>query len=95
MPGSHDRTHGHDQARSALAVLVGAEIVKYRARHGLTQRQLGALLGIGQANTARLEAGRHEPSFATLDRLSSMLGIEVRVAFTPEGPRARVARRRQ
>jgi hypothetical protein len=38
-----------------------------------------------QPAVARLEAGEHNPSFDTLARLSSALGIEFHIAVTPAG----------
>ncbi len=38
-----------------------------------------------QPAVARLEAGEHNPSFDTLARLSSVLGIEFHIAVTPAG----------
>jgi len=82
--------HRADEDRAALADFVSLQIVKYRADHGLSQRQLGELLGIAQANVARLEAGDHEPSFATLAHISRTLGLEFQIAFTRQGPRAQL-----
>lgn len=85
-----EREYQAERERTALADLVSLQIVKYRADHGLSQRQLGDLLGMPQANIARLEHGSREPSFATLDRISRTLGIEFQIVFTRQGPRAQV-----
>lgn len=39
-------------------------------------RYLARKLGMRQPNIARLESGEHEPSLATLTRLSSVLGLD-------------------
>ena len=87
-----DPEHQAAKDSTALADFVSLQIVKYRTDHGLSQRQLGELLGIAQANVARLEAGDHEPSFATLDRISRTLGLEFQIVFTRHGPRTRRCR---
>ena len=58
-----------------LAIL----IIPYRVEHGLTQTALARKLGMRQPAVARLEAGEHEPSVATLARLASRLGITLRL----------------
>ena len=46
-------------------------------------------LGMNQSAIARLEAAEHNPSFETLCRLSSTLGIEFLVDIAPSGKRRR------
>jgi predicted transcriptional regulator len=43
-------------------------VIGYRVDHGLSQTGLARLLGMHQPAVARLEAGDHEPSLATLSR---------------------------
>ena len=59
-------------------------MIGYRVDHGLTQTALARQLGIKQPQVARLEAGDHEPSLATLARLANRLGITLRVDLTPD-----------
>lgn len=40
---------------------LGEEMKAYRGREGLTQRQLGELLGVKQVDISRFENGRKEP----------------------------------
>ncbi len=75
--------------RLALANAVSLEIVRYRAKHHLSQTALGKRLGMNQSAIARLEAAEHNPSFETLCRLSSTLGIEFLVDIAPSGRRRR------
>jgi DNA-binding XRE family transcriptional regulator len=56
--------------RTALAHAVAMRVLKYRTDHGLSQSALGRELGMAQPAIARLEAGSHEPSLATLARLA-------------------------
>ena len=71
--------------RTAVARAVAVRLVEYRVEHALTQTALARQLGMKQPAVARLEAGEHNPSFDTLARLSSALGIEFHIAVTPDG----------
>jgi len=65
--------------RNQLADLV----IQYRVGHGLTQADLARLLGGKQPAVARLESGDHEPTLATLTRLSRSLRISLRLDRVP------------
>jgi len=71
--------------RTAVARAVAARIVEYRVEHGLTQTALARMLAMKQPAIARLEAAEHNPSFDTLARLSSVLGIEFHITVSPSG----------
>ena len=71
--------------RTAVARAVAARIVEYRVEHGLTQTALARMLGMKQPAIARPEAVEHNPSFDTLARLSSVLGIEFHITVSPDG----------
>lgn len=45
----------------AKTYTLGEEMKAYRGREGLTQRQLGELLGVKQVDISRFENGRKEP----------------------------------
>jgi ribosome-binding protein aMBF1 (putative translation factor) len=68
----------------ALAHAVAMRVIGYRIDHGLSQTGLARLLGMHQSAIARLEAGDHEPSLATLSRLARVLGIEFHIDITPD-----------
>ena len=70
--------------RTALAHAVAMRIISYRVDHGLSQTVLARLLGMHQPAIARLEAGDHEPSLATLSRLARVLGLEFHIDITPD-----------
>lgn len=70
--------------RTALARAVAMRVVAYRVTHRLTQTELARRLGLKQPAVARLEAGDHEPSLATLMRLSRTLGMEFHIDITPD-----------
>jgi DNA-binding XRE family transcriptional regulator len=71
-------------ARTSVANQLAILIIRYRVEHGLTQTALARILGIKQPAVARLEAGDHEPSVATLARLANRLGITLRLDVEPE-----------
>ena len=60
-------------------------IVRYRAEHGLSQRDLAQRLGMKQPQVARLELGEVNPSMETLMRASARLGIEFTIDVRPAG----------
>lgn len=63
---------------SAWAILREA-----RVRAGLTQRELARRARKAQSEIARLEAGRQEPTFATLERLVRAAGFDLKVQLAP------------
>ena len=71
-------------ARTSVANQLAILIIRYRVEHGLTQTALARKLGTKQPAVARLEAGDHEPSVATLARLANRLGITLRLDVEPE-----------
>lgn len=75
----------------ALARAVAIWLVRFRAKHGLSQERLAARLGVSQPVVARLESGEHVPRMETLLRLSETLGMSLRLDVTPP-PREPVAK---
>jgi DNA-binding XRE family transcriptional regulator len=71
-------------ARTAVANQLAILVIQYRVEHGLTQTALGRQLGMSQPAVARLEAGDHEPSVATLARLANKLGVSLRLDLSPD-----------
>lgn len=69
--------------RTVFANAVAIRVIHYRAERGLSQTALARQLGMRQPAIARLEAGEHEPSLATLARLARSLGIDFSVDITP------------
>ena len=69
-------------ARTAVANQLAILVIEYRVEHDLTQTALARKLGISQPAVARLEAGDHEPSVATLMRLARHLGITLRLQLS-------------
>ena len=71
--------------RTALAREVALAIVRYRADHDLSQRDLAKRLGMKQPQVARMELGEVNPSMETLMRVSAQLGIEFTIDVRPAG----------
>lgn len=71
-----DPEYRREYERARLANDVAIKVIKYRVDHGLSQSQLARQLGMRQPHVARLEAGDHEPSVATLARLADALGLD-------------------
>jgi transcriptional regulator with XRE-family HTH domain len=69
--------------RTALARLVAAELVGYRADHELSQRALAERLGCSQPYVAKLESGETNPNMETLVNLSRALGVEFVIDIAP------------
>lgn len=51
-------------------------IRKYRTEKGLSQRQLGELVGMTQQQIAQYENGKRKPKLETLDKLAKALGVK-------------------
>lgn len=54
-----------------------------RARARLSQRALAQRAGIAQSEIARIEAGRQEPAYRTLERLVRAAGFDLKVDLVP------------
>jgi transcriptional regulator with XRE-family HTH domain len=48
-----------------------------RTRTGLTQAALAAKAGLTREYVNKLEAGRHDPTVGTLQRLATVLGVRM------------------
>ncbi len=75
--------------RTVLARAVAVAIVRYRAEHHLSQRELAERLRMRQPQVARLELGEVNPNIDTLMRISAALGIELTIDVLPAGAPAR------
>jgi DNA-binding XRE family transcriptional regulator len=76
-----------DVWEAELARRVAALARERRRELGLTQLQVAERTGLPQSSVARIEAGRHLPTVATLARLAVVLGLAWRVDVTPRGAR--------
>jgi transcriptional regulator with XRE-family HTH domain len=69
--------------RTALARAVALTVIRYRADHGLSQRELAEVLGMPQPQVVRLERGDVNPRIETLMHLASKLGTEFTIDVRP------------
>jgi DNA-binding XRE family transcriptional regulator len=61
----------------AKSPTVGRKIRKMRNAKGLTQAELARAAGMVRPNLSRIEAGKHRPSLATLERIAAALKVPV------------------
>ena len=61
----------------------GGLIRKRRASLGIDQRTLGEISGIAVHTLSNIEAGKGNPTVATLDRVLNALGMELRIQVKP------------
>ncbi len=80
---------GFDVAYDALALeyQVAGQMLRARARAGLTQDAVAERMGTTKSAISRLEsAGRHAPSLATLKRYAHAVGCELQIKLVPKAP---------
>lgn len=75
---------------------VARELVRARAKAGLTQAELAARMGTSQAAVARMESGRTLPSTKTLMRYAEATGCRpvIRLVARREARKAVASRRK-
>lgn len=95
-PVKHDHTSFLERARKrkgfsaaydALEVeyQVADQLIRARARAGLTQDAVAAIMGTTKSAISRLEsAGKHAPSLSTLKRYADAVGCRLEVRLVPE-----------
>ncbi len=77
---------GFSAAYEALALeyQIVDQLLRARARAGLTQDAVAARMGTSKSAISRLEkAGKHSPSLGTLQRYARAVGCELRVKVVP------------
>jgi len=62
--------------RLAPAREFATALLRHRADHCLSQRDLAGLLGVSQPRIAKLESGEHNPNLNTIIEAVRILGIE-------------------
>lgn len=62
-----------------IKVQVAKELVQFRIRNGYTQTQLAERAGKRQSQIARIESGRANVSFKTLDEIVSRAGGKIAI----------------
>ena len=78
---------GFSEAYEALELeyQVIDQLLKARARAGLTQDAVAELMGTTKSAVSRLEgAGKHTPSLSTLQRYARAVGCDLQVKLVPK-----------
>lgn len=60
---------------------LGETLKKVREAKGLSQKELAGLLDMPQPQYSRIESGKTDPSFTTLERIAKALGISLAELF--------------
>jgi HTH-type transcriptional regulator/antitoxin HipB len=60
---------------------VGDLIRETRKAKGLTQRELGELLGIGDPTVNKYESGKQNPTVETLEKIAEVLKVKLVIDF--------------
>ena len=96
QPGRHDHAaflararqrKGFADAYDALALeyALADQMLRARARAGLTQDAVAERMGTTKSAVSRLEStGKHAPSLATLKRYAEAVGCELQVKLVPQ-----------
>ena len=71
--------------RLAPAREFAATLLRYRAEHKLSQRELAKKLGVSQPRVVKLESGEHNPEVETIINAVRRLGIEFVLDVAPAG----------
>ncbi len=71
--------------RLAPAREFAATLLRYRAKHKLSQRALAKKLGVSQPRVVKLEAGEHNPELDTIINAVRRLRIEFVLDVAPAG----------
>lgn len=80
------KREGFTEAYEALELeyLLASQMLKARARAGLTQDAVAERMGTTKSAISRLEsAGKHTPSLATLKRYAQAVGCELQIKLVP------------
>ena len=88
------RRRGFGEAYDALEVeyALAHEMLAARARAGLTQEAVSALMVTTKSAISRLEAaGRHAPSVASLKKYAAAVGCTLRIELVPARPARQMA----
>ncbi len=71
--------------RLAPAREFATALLRYRAEHKLSQRELAKRLGVSQPRVVKLESGEHNPEVDTIINAVRSLGIEFCLDVAPAG----------
>jgi DNA-binding XRE family transcriptional regulator len=78
---------GFNEAYESLELeyAVVSQMIKARAKAGLTQQAVAERMGTTKSAISRLEAtGRHAPSLTTLKKYAAAVGCDLKVKLVPQ-----------
>jgi DNA-binding XRE family transcriptional regulator len=94
IPHKHDEFLARARARKGFSAAYDSleleyelanQMLRARARAGLTQDVVAERMGTTKSAVSRLEsAGKHAPSIATLKRYADAVGCELKVKLVPQ-----------
>jgi len=70
--------------RTSVARALAVQVLAFRTKNDLSQRELAGMLGISQPHVSRIEAGIHNPDIETLSRLADVMRTEIQVTIPPQ-----------
>lgn len=74
---SNTTTQKSLMSESSLQIIVGKRIQKIRTSKGISQQVLAAKCNFEKSNMSRLEAGRVNPTLATLEKVALALEVNI------------------
>ena len=81
LPAGLSLSHGAALSTEPLAKRIGAAVRDLRKERKLSQRQLANAMGTVRSHISKIERGLVVPSFQTLERATSALGIDIADLF--------------
>lgn len=73
--------HFKNMEKMTIKELLGARVKELRKRKNLSQEKLAEEIGIDPKHLSRIEVGRSYPSINTLEKLASVLDVELKDLF--------------
>ena len=70
--------------RTSVARALAVQVLAFRTKNDLSQRELAGMLGISQPHVSRIEAGIHNPDIETLSRIADVMHTEIQVTIPPQ-----------
>lgn len=64
---------------------IGKNIKRIREAKGLSQKDVITAISMGAAQYSRIEGGKTDPAFSTLERIAKALGLKLSELFSDEG----------
>lgn len=64
-----------------IAEEAGILIRDARKAKGLTQKELGEMIGIGESRISKYESGKENPTLSTLEKIADTLGVKIKLSL--------------